>query len=111
MLENLSLRANPIGKRGAAALCSPLRSLPALKRLNLRGCGLGDEGVASLVASIGKDDFQSLTWLDLKDNTLTQKGCAPLVSAIESGAMPKVLILRLAGRNGDSTCAGSVGDG
>ena len=48
-----------------AALAAPLRDLPALKTLYLTSCDIGDEGVASLVANLGKDDFKAVEnlWL------------------------------------------------
>ena len=92
-LEHLMLFVNPIGVQGAAALAAPLRKLPALKMLCLRRCNIGDEGVTSLVAGIGKDDFKALVQLELDGNGLTEKGCATIAAAIESGAMRELLLV------------------
>jgi len=56
----VDLLANPIGNQGVSALTVPLRKLPALEELCLNGCEIGDEGVASLVDNLGKDDFKKL---------------------------------------------------
>ena len=50
---------NPIGNQGVAALAPPLRKMPALKELLLGNCEIGDEGVASLVDNLGKDEFKA----------------------------------------------------
>tara|TARA_B110001452_G_scaffold194838_1_gene164847 strand:+ start:31 stop:432 length:402 start_codon:yes stop_codon:yes gene_type:complete len=89
-LEALGLWFNPIGKQGVAALAAPLRKLPALKFLGLVDCEIGDEGVASLVANLGKDDFKALELLNLRNNALTDAGCATLIAAMKSGAMPSL---------------------
>ena len=92
-LEHLMLSVNPIGVQGATALAAPLRKLPALKMLCLRQCNIGDEGVTSLVAGIGKDDFKALVQLELDGNGLTEKGCATIAAAIESGSMRELLLV------------------
>ena len=89
-LKMLDLSQNPLGSLGATALAAPLRALPALKVLLLCNCRIGDEGVASLVANLGKDDFKALEDLDLKDNDLTDEGYATLVTALDKGAMPQL---------------------
>ena len=91
-LEELILFDNPIGVQGATALAAHLRKLPALKTLSLRQCNIGDEGVTSLLAGIGKDDFKALLGLQLDRNALTKKSCATIATAIESGAMPELLL-------------------
>jgi len=93
-LAALYIDGNPIGNQGVAALAEPLRKLPALQRLSLDWCGIGDEGVTSLVADLGKDDFQVLEFLDLakydSKNLLTDKAFATLASALNEGSMPKL---------------------
>ena len=94
-LEELLIFANPIGVQGATALAAPLRKLPALKMLSLARCEIGDEGVASLFANLGKDDFKKLEMLYVNNemtDDVTEKGCATIATAIESGAMPELLI-------------------
>jgi len=82
---------NPIGNQGVAALGAPLRMLPALKVLDLFNCKIGDEGVASLVADLGKDDFKALESLWLGYNKITDAGAAKLVAAIDAGGLPKLV--------------------
>jgi len=89
-LVGLGLINNPIGNQGVAALAAPLRELPALKTLSLSGCKIGDEGVASLVDNLGKDDFKALERLELDETNLTDKTCTTLAAALNEGAMPKL---------------------
>ena len=84
-LELLWLMGNPIGKQGMAALAPALRNLSALASLHLAGCDVGDEGVASLVANLGKDDFKKLEDLFLVKNNITDTGGRALVSAFHDG--------------------------
>jgi len=84
------LGGNPIGNQGVAALAAPLRKMPALNQLFLTRCEIGDEGVASLVDNLGKDDFKALVMLDLDGNLVTDVGCAMLVDAIKAGFLPSV---------------------
>ena len=88
-LNRLNIGGNPIGNQGVSALAAPLRKQP-LRTLFLHRCQISDEGVASLVANIGKDDFKNLERLCLAENQITNKGCAMLSDAIKSGAMPSL---------------------
>ena len=72
------------------ALAALLRKLPALKELLLGNCGIRDEGVASLVDNLGKDDFKALKDLYLDANALTDVGCATVVTALKRGALPAI---------------------
>ena len=89
-LVTLSFGMNPVGKQGAAALAAPLRKLPALECLYLFECEIGDEGVASLFADLGKDDFKKLKYINLQENKITDIGCATLVKAIDGGRLPSL---------------------
>ena len=89
-LQKLDLNFNHIGSQGAGALALPLCKLPALKSLHFEGAEIGDEGVASLVANLLKDDFKKLEFLALHRNRITDSGMAVLVSAIDKGMMPSV---------------------
>jgi len=89
-LENLHLKDPSIGSQGMAVLAAPLRKLPALRSLFLISCGMGDEGVASLVENLGKDDFKKLERLYLHDNQLTDQTCARLATVIDSNGMPSL---------------------
>ena len=90
-LEVLYLSNNSeLGNQGMAMLAAPLCKLPTLKALHLFNCEIGDEGVASLVADLGKDDFKALETLNLDYNFVTNEICAMLVTAIKAGAFPSL---------------------
>jgi len=65
--------------------------LPALKVLHLANCEIGDEGVATLVADLGKDDFKALEKLWLAGNKITDAGMVKIVAAIDAGGLPKLV--------------------
>ena len=88
-LKDLHLSVNKrLGNQGAAALAAPLRKRRSLERLVIVDCGIGDEGVSSLFASLGKDDFKALNRLWLNGNPVTDKSSATLLDAIRDGALP-----------------------
>jgi len=91
-LEKLFLGYNGgLDSQGITALAAPLRMQPALKSLVVPGCEIGDEGVASLFANLGKDDFKALEYLDLSQNGhMTDKVCAFLVAALDSDTLPRL---------------------
>tara|TARA_B110001450_G_C17495134_1_gene429993 strand:+ start:440 stop:766 length:327 start_codon:yes stop_codon:yes gene_type:complete len=93
-----------------AALAAPLRKLPALKILNHICCELDDDGVASLVANLGKDDFKKLEVLWLATNTITDAGCATLSRALDDGACPALQLLILANNPASEAAQQAVGD-
>ena len=109
-LRGLHLHDNPFGNPGIAAMATPLRKLPSLQVLQLNGCGIGDEGVASLVANHGKDDFQELERLFLDDNQITDSGCAMLVRALKDCACPALFCLKLAGNPASEAAQRGVED-
>ena len=90
-LEILGLGGNPIGNQGVAALAAPLRKQPGLYQLILSACEIGDEGVASLVDNLGKDDFKALECLYLGPNKITDAGVAKLLAALDAGGLPKLV--------------------
>ena len=90
-LSGLSLAGAHVGSRGLTALAAPLRKLPALRWLSLNFCEIGDEGVASLVGDLGKDDFKALNQLHLTGNLITDTGMTKLAGAIDGGGMPKLV--------------------
>ena len=92
-LQTLHLTGNAVGKQGAASLTLPLRKMRSLEELRIWDCSLGDEGVASLVDNLGKDDFKALVILDVEVNELTNESCATLLKAIQNGAMPSLVKL------------------
>ena len=83
------MSAGSLHRVGASA-ATPLRKLPALKGLVVQTDQIGDEGVASLFANLGKDDFKALEKLDLHDNKITDAGCAMVEKAIDAGGLPAV---------------------
>ena len=87
-LEGLDLGGNPLGSQGVSALAAPLRKRPALRCLVLNNCEIGDEGVASLFANLGKEDFKALHTFWLEGNKITDVGMATLAAAIEAGGLP-----------------------
>jgi len=90
-LNTLLLAGNDIDDQGVAALAEPLRTLPALERLYLVGCGFGDEGVASLFVNLGKDDFKHLEVLWLSNNDISDVGMATLLTALNAGGLPELI--------------------
>ena len=89
-LTNLEIARNPLGNQGVATLAAPLRKLPALTELSLDDCEIDDGGVASLVDNLGKDDFQSLQYLWLEGNKITDAGITKIAAAIRAGGLPKM---------------------
>jgi len=89
-LEILFLSFNPIGNQGATALAASLRQMPALKALHFIGCGISDEGVASLFKDLGKDDFKALQTIFFEGNAITDVGHSTLVKTLDGGGMPSV---------------------
>ena len=95
-LETLLLNDNPkLKAKGVSALAASLRKLPALKKLSLFHCKIGDEGVASLVHGLGKDDFKALKELHLSGNLLTGASCGQLTAMLDSGLFPRLETLEL----------------
>ena len=91
-LQNCLIYGNRFGNEGLSALAQPLRKLTELTSLLLFGaCGIGDEGVASLVDNLDKDDFPSLEELTMHGNSkITSAGNAKIVAAVEAGGLPKL---------------------
>jgi len=89
-LDELELTGNPIGNQGMAALAAPVRKLPALTHLVLFKCEIGDKGLASLVANLGKDDFKKLESLFLADNYVTDAGMITLAAALDAGRLTRL---------------------
>lgn len=94
-LVNLQIHGNAIGDQGLKALAPPLRTRRALKLLHLGTNGIGDEGIASLVGSLGGDELKSLEELYLEHNQLTDAACATLRDALDAGALPALAKLRI----------------
>ena len=101
--KSLWLCAGAIGDAGLAALAPALRRRPALVGLHLISNPLGDEGLAALLAPpplagapppppAGLEKLVSLT---LGCTQITDAGCAALVEALDSGALPALVVLDL----------------
>jgi len=107
-LKVMNFSFNSLGNQGVVALAAPLRSLAALEHLYLVNCGIGDEGVASLVANLGKDDFKALKMLFLDTNAITDAGCATLArvrDAPNTNALPRLATLSLSANPATSEMA------
>jgi hypothetical protein len=75
-LRVLSLRQNPIGAAGAAALASAPR--PALRTLDLAGCEIGDAGLVALAEGANLEGLERL-WLE--GNGIGPAGIAALAAS------------------------------
>ena len=89
-LVTLVLDDNPIGSEGMAALAAPLHKLPRLNELLICCCEIGDAGMASLVGSLGKNDFKALEFIWLRNNNITDAGMATLAAALDAGWLPNL---------------------
>jgi len=87
-LDTLFLNCNAIGNRSLVVLAAPLRKLPRLFRLGLSNNKFGDEGMASLFASLKQDDFSMLECLALSWNNITNTGLSTLATAIRARGLP-----------------------
>ena len=95
-LGGLSLVWAGIGDEALAALAPALRRRPALESLCLCGNPFGDEGLAALVAPPPPagtpprptGGLKKLKVLALWDTQINDAGCAALVAALHSGALP-----------------------
>ena len=110
-LEVLWLGDAAIGDAGLAALAPALRRRPALEVLDLGANPFGDEGLAALVAppppAAGTPPppaggLKTLERLDLRGTEITEAGCATLVAALDSGALPALKGLEFDGTRGAS---------
>ena len=104
-LNSLLLSNAAIGDAALAALAPALRRRPALVALFFRGSSFGDEGLAALVAPPPPagtppppaGGLKKLEALELSETQITDAGCATLVAALDSGALPALKKLELAG--------------
>jgi hypothetical protein len=95
-LECLGLENTAISDAGLVALAPALRRRPALERLGFGDNPLGDEGLAALVAPPPPagapppttGGLAKLKYLYLGRTQITNAGCATLVAALDSGALP-----------------------
>ena len=102
-LKILDLGSTALGDAGLVALAPALRRLPALEYLDLDGSPLGDEGLAALVAPpppagtppLPAGGLKKLKELSLCGTQVSDAGCATLVAALNSGALPALKHLDL----------------
>ena len=86
-VTRLWIGQNDLSDEGVTALAAYLRQMPALEVLCLEDCMLGDEGLASLLANLGKDDFKALRHLYLNNNHLTEAAGKTIVSAVNGESL------------------------
>jgi hypothetical protein len=104
-LEDLSLIYAAIGDEALVALAPALRRRPALEALKLFDNPFGDEGLAALLAPppppgappLPTGGLKKLRTLDLGYTHVSDAGCAALAAALDSGALPALEDLALAG--------------
>jgi len=105
-LMSLFLHSAAIGDAALAALAPALRRRPALEHLSLMFNPVGDEGLAALVAPPPPlagappppaGGLKELRSLGLSGTQITDAGCAALVEALDSGALPALRNLDLDG--------------
>ena len=103
-LKVLTLANAAIGDAGLVALAPALRRRPALVHLDLEGNPFGDEGLAALVAPppppagalpTTTGGLKKLMALSLSDTQITDAGCTALASALDSGVLPALVVLKL----------------
>ena len=93
-LEVLFLNNAAIGDAALVALAPALRRLPALESLYICGNPFGDEGLAALLAPpLPTEGLKKLRTLFLDYTHVTNGGCATLVAALDSGALPPLHVL------------------
>ena len=109
-LESIMLHQTGIGDAGLVALAPALRLRPALVRLDLQGNPLGDEGLAALVAPPPPTTggLAKLRELYLHWTQITNDCCATLVAALESGALPALVVVNLNGTPASAAAKATV---
>jgi hypothetical protein len=104
-LKHLDLFSTALGDAGLVALAPALRRLPALEELYLSRNPFGDEGLAALVAPPPPagapppptGGLAKLKYLNLWKTQIADAGCATLVAALDSGAMPALSVSEVTG--------------
>ena len=115
-LNHLGLTSTAIGDAGLVALAPALRRRPALKGLYLGGNSLGDEGLAALVAPPPPagapppttGGLAKLKELSFRYTRVSDSGCATLVAALDSGALPALKWVSLNGTPASATAQATV---
>ena len=104
-LESLALMNAAIGDAALVALAPALRRRPELDTICLFDNPLGDEGLAALLAPpppagalpLPTGGLKKLKVLNLDYTQVSDAGCAALAAALDSGALPALEHLQLAG--------------
>ena len=115
-LKTLGLASTAIGDAGLVALAPALRRRPALECLSLGHNPFGHEGLAALVApppAAGTPPpptggLKKLEVLYVNNTQVTDAGCATLVAAFDSGALPALADLDLEGIPASAEAKGAV---
>ena len=115
-LKALMLQSVGIGNAGLVALAPALRRHPALWGLLLMKDTLGDEGLTALVAPPAPAGalqpptgvLTRLRVLVLMQTHVTDAGCAALVSALDSDALPALEVLDLNGIHASAAAKDTV---
>ena len=102
-LKNLTLVNAAIGDAALVALAPALRARLALVQLDLRGNPFGDEGISALVSPLPPagalppttGGLKELKELYLDSTQVTDAGCTALASALDTGALPVLEVLKL----------------
>ena len=115
-LKHLFLSSTAIGDAGLAALAPALRRLPALEWLGLGSNPFGDEGLAALVAPPPPagapppttGELAKLKYLELGHTQISNAGCATLVAALDSGALPALTVSEVSGTSASPAAAAAL---
>ena len=114
-LKRLYLGGTAIRDAGLVALAPALRRRPALEYLSLATNPFGDKGLAALVAPPPPagappptTGLAKLKELFLRNTRITDAGCAALVSALDSGALPTLTRLYLEGTRASAAAKAAV---
>jgi hypothetical protein len=115
-LEILQLMNGENGDAALVALAPALRRRPALERLYLLDNPFGDEGLAALVAPpppagalpLPTGGLKKLVRLNLDYTQVSDAGCAALAAALDSGALPALQTLTLAGTPANAAAIDAV---
>ena len=115
-LESLALADAAIGDAALAALAPALRRRAALKMLFLVTNPFGDDGLAALVPPpppagtppLPAGGLKKLKGLNIRFTQITDAGCATLVAALDSGALPALGYLDLEGTRASAAAQEAV---